>query len=142
LSLSFCLECFPSFTAPPVLGPVPAGSLSACILAAGVIGLLAVYRCARMVVNYDGEPFVVGLIFRNAEIYKLPAAPPAGVAGKDLPKPPVTAFEGGPGGGKGQFDNPHGIAVDSAGNIFVADTGNGRIQKFSPKGNFVTSLAN
>ena len=57
-----------------------------------------------------------------------------------MSKTPVTAFEGGHGNGKGQFDNPHGIAVDSAGNIFVADTGNGRIQKFSPNGTFVTSI--
>ena len=30
----------------------------------------------------------------------------------------------------GQFDQPRGIAVDSSGNVFVADTGNNRIQKF------------
>jgi len=58
-----------------------------------------------------------------------------------IPGSPVTAFEGGHGKGKGQFENPHGIAVDSAGNIFVADTGNGRIQKFSPNGTFVASIA-
>jgi DNA-binding beta-propeller fold protein YncE len=49
-------------------------------------------------------------------------------------------FEGRQGIGKGQFDNPHGLAVDSAGNIFVADTGNGRIEKFSPNGTFLTSI--
>src|SRR5439155_1475962 len=65
---------------PPVLGRVLAGALTACILAAGVIDLLAVYRSARMEVNYEREPLVRGLVFRNAEIYKLPASPPAGVA--------------------------------------------------------------
>ena len=141
LLIAYGLWWLSKLKTPPVLGRVLAGALTACILAAGVIDLLAVYRSARMGVNYEREPLVRGLVFRNAEIYKLPASPPAGVAGKDLPKPPVTAFEGGPGGGKGQFDNPHGIAVDSAGNIFVADTGNGRIQKFSPNGTFVTSIA-
>ena len=52
----------------------------------------------------------------------------------------MTAFQGGKGTGKGQFDNPRGLAVDSAGNIFVADTDNGRIEKFSPNGIFITSI--
>jgi tripartite motif-containing protein 71 len=37
----------------------------------------------------------------------------------------------------GQFDGPRGIAVDSSGNVFVGDTGNDRIQKFSNTGNFI-----
>ena len=35
------------------------------------------------------------------------------------------------GSGNGQFDSPTGIAVDSGGNIYVADTGNNRVQVFS-----------
>lgn len=38
----------------------------------------------------------------------------------------------------GQFLIPEGIDIDSAGNIFVADTGNSRIQKFDSDGNFIT----
>ncbi len=57
-----------------------------------------------------------------------------------MSKTPVTAFEGGQGNGKGQFDGPRGIAIDTAGNIFVADTNNGRIEKFSPSGVFITSM--
>ena len=49
-------------------------------------------------------------------------------------------FEGGKGTGKGQFDSPTAMAVDRNGNILVADTGNGRIEKFSPKGNFLSSI--
>ncbi|MCJ7624259.1 MAG: hypothetical protein MUO76_12210 [Anaerolineaceae bacterium] len=37
----------------------------------------------------------------------------------------------------GQFSDPDNIAVDSAGNIFVADRTTGRIQHFDPQGNFV-----
>jgi DNA-binding beta-propeller fold protein YncE len=48
--------------------------------------------------------------------------------------------KGGKGNGKGQLDSPTGIAVDGNGNILVADTINGRIQKFSPSGTFVTSI--
>ena len=40
---------------------------------------------------------------------------------------------------KGQFTFPHSLAVDNLGNIYVGDTGNKRIQKFSPNGTFLTS---
>src|SRR5207244_7430284 len=49
-------------------------------------------------------------------------------------------FQGGKGAEKGQFDSPTGIAVDGNGNILVADTGNGRIEKFSPTGTFLSSV--
>ena len=51
---------------------------------------------------------------------------------------------GGPSGreiggtGDGQFQNPEGIAVDSSDNVYVADSGNSRIQKFDSNGNFIT----
>jgi uncharacterized protein (TIGR03663 family) len=40
--------------------------------------------------------------------------------------------------GDGQFSQPWGIAVDSAGFVYVADTWNHRIQKFTGEGQFVT----
>jgi len=40
---------------------------------------------------------------------------------------------------EGQFTNPHSLAVDKFGNIFVGDTGNKRVQKFSPNGTFMLS---
>jgi YYY domain-containing protein len=55
---------------------------------------------------------------------------------------------GSKGGDKSQFNpysdtavgtGPGGLAVDAAGNIYVADTWNHRIQKFDKDGNFVTS---
>jgi DNA-binding beta-propeller fold protein YncE len=51
-----------------------------------------------------------------------------------------TMFAGGKGSGKGEFDAPTAIAVDPNGNVLIADTGNGRIEKFSPTGTFVTSI--
>ncbi len=42
------------------------------------------------------------------------------------------------GAGTGQFAYPFGIAVDSSGNIYVADNNNNRIQKFSSSGAYIT----
>jgi len=39
---------------------------------------------------------------------------------------------------KGQFKHPTDIAVDSKNNIYVADSGNSRIQKFDDNGKFIT----
>jgi DNA-binding beta-propeller fold protein YncE len=49
-------------------------------------------------------------------------------------------FQAGKGTGQGEFDYPTGIAVDPNGNLLVADSGNGRIEKFSSNGKFVTSI--
>ena len=43
---------------------------------------------------------------------------------------------GTPGSGNGQFQVPFGIAVDSGGNIYVADTSSSRVQVFNPSGVF------
>ena len=43
---------------------------------------------------------------------------------------------GGPGAGPGQLANPSNLALDSAGNVFVADPGNARIQRFTGAGVF------
>lgn len=42
-----------------------------------------------------------------------------------------------PGTCDGKFNAPSGIAVDVAGNVYVADTGNNRIQVFDPSGVFI-----
>jgi sugar lactone lactonase YvrE len=48
-----------------------------------------------------------------------------------------TEVFGSGGTGAGQFESPKGIALDSSGNVWVADTGNNRIQKFNSKGEFL-----
>jgi DNA-binding beta-propeller fold protein YncE len=52
---------------------------------------------------------------------------------------PFLTTWGSEGDGEGQFRNPQGIAVDSAGNVYVADTNNHRIQKFSPSGTLLAT---
>ena len=46
---------------------------------------------------------------------------------------------GGPGVNDGQFTIPRNVAVGPNGNIYVADSGNHRIQAFDAEGNFLTS---
>ena len=71
-------------------------------------------------------------------IYKIPDVPPSKLS--SVPEGVINMFEGGRGSGKGQFDSPTGIAVDRSGNVLVADTGNGRIEKFSPVGAFLSAI--
>lgn len=46
-----------------------------------------------------------------------------------------------PGKGLGEFDKPSGVALDASGNIFVADTNNGRVQKLRPDGTPLLAFA-
>ena len=49
----------------------------------------------------------------------------------------LTSQWGSLGSGEGQFYSPTGIARDSSGDIYIADSNNHRIQKFSPDGAFI-----
>ncbi len=51
--------------------------------------------------------------------------------------PSDTCKSGSFGGGNGQLYNPRGVAVDAAGNVYVAEEYNHRIQKFDSNGNFL-----
>jgi len=54
----------------------------------------------------------------------------------EVPGEPLGIY-GAPGSGPGQLRSPTGLAVDVAGNLYIADSGNGRIQKWSPGGTFL-----
>ena len=56
-----------------------------------------------------------------------------------VPKGAANMFRGGRGSGEGQFDSPTAITVDRNGNVLVADTGNERLEKFSPTGSFISA---
>lgn len=47
---------------------------------------------------------------------------------------------GSSGNGPGEFGKPHGIAVDATGNVYVADTGNSRVQVFDSGGSLLWSI--
>ena len=47
---------------------------------------------------------------------------------------------GEPGTGPGQLNTPHSIATDDAGNVYVADRGNGRIQVFDSAGRYLREI--
>jgi sugar lactone lactonase YvrE len=53
----------------------------------------------------------------------------------------VIAGGSGTGAGSAQFNNPYGIFVDAAGNLFVADRSNHRIQKWAPGATSGTTVA-
>jgi phosphodiesterase/alkaline phosphatase D-like protein len=44
------------------------------------------------------------------------------------------------GSGNGQFNQPHGVAVDGHGDVFVVDTNNNRVQEFSATGKYITQF--
>ena len=53
----------------------------------------------------------------------------------------VAGFLDGP-GASAQFNFPRGVAVDGAGNVFVADRANNRIRRVDPSGNVTTVAVN
>jgi sugar lactone lactonase YvrE len=62
------------------------------------------------------------------------------LAGTTGPADSAPAFDrkwGSTGTGNGQFDVPGAVAIDGAGNVFVADRDNDRIQRFDADGTFV-----
>ena len=76
--------------------------------------------------------------YNGLVIYKVPETSPPKLSA--LPEGVTNMFEGGRGAGKGELDSPMGIAVDPNGNVLVADTNNGRIEKFSPTGTFLSII--
>ena len=89
----------------------------------------------RVAVDAAGDLFIADAA--NQRIRKVdPAGTITTVAGKG------TAAFGGDGGPatSAQLYNPAGVAVDAAGNLFIADTGNQRIRKVDPAGT-ITSVA-
>jgi DNA-binding beta-propeller fold protein YncE len=82
-------------------------------------------------VAVDGLGHVYVADTQNNRIQKLSST------GRFLAKWGHNGGDGTPGTGNGEFTDPRGVAVDDAGNVYVADHGNNRLQKFSPTGRFL-----
>ena len=92
-------------------------------------------------VQYAGEPFnqVTNVaVLRDGSMYVADGYGNARVHRFDAEGNLAFSW-GGPGSAPGQFNLPHGIAVDSAGTVYVADRENSRIQLFSPAGEYLRS---
>lgn len=86
-----------------------------------------------------------GADYWQIAIYKVPEnadfVPPSSGAMPEGAQPQGgNVFEGAQGKDNGQFNFPRGLTVDGAGNIYVADTNNDRLQKFSPAGAFLSVM--
>ncbi len=76
-----------------------------------------------------------GFVLLNTECDSIPFR--LDIAAQARERPAFVAQWGSQGDASGQFDRPNGIAVDQAGNVFVSDSGNLRVQKFGQDGNYI-----
>ncbi len=64
------------------------------------------------------------------------------ITNDDCPGVTLLTAWGSVGSGNGQFNTPIGVAVDAAGNVYVTEEVNQRIQKFDSNGNFLLKWGN
>src|SRR4029077_310489 len=83
------------------------------------------HRPTNMALAEDGAIYVTDG-YGNARVHKF------------APNGRLLLSWGEPGGGPGQFNLPHGIAVDRDGRVYVADRENSRVQVFTPEGEYLT----
>lgn len=84
-----------------------------------------------LVAGEDGQVFVIDAGRHRIQVVQALQPLVADINGE-----PLRTF-GSRGKGKGQFENPTGIALDARGRVLVADAALRRIQVFSPKGKLV-----
>jgi len=63
-----------------------------------------------------------------------------GPAPEARPAPTYASSLGSPGSEEGQLDSPGGVAIHSSGDVWVADKGNDRIERFGPDGQFLSAF--
>lgn len=85
-------------------------------------------------VGVDGAGSVYTTEFNNNRVQKFSGA---GVGAAQVPDLLLLQW-GSSGSGNGQFDNPSGMATDAAGNVYVTDSNNNRVEKFTSAGAYLT----
>ncbi len=98
------------------------------------VALPKIYSQNSIAKDQQGNTYIAGM--RESKIYKLDTSGKVSVyAGND-----TAAFKDGS-LTEAQFRNPYAVAVDSLGNVFVADSGNNAIRKISPQTGLVSTFA-
>lgn len=87
--------------------------------------------------NFFGAYTAVQIASDSAGNVYVPFAPSNEVRKLDPSGNQLQAFTG---SGSSALNGPAGVAVDSSGNVYVADTGNGRLVEFSSTGAFIMAL--
>jgi DNA-binding beta-propeller fold protein YncE len=85
-------------------------------------GYIRMQRIRRVSVALAMVALAIGMVASSASAF---------------PKYVYSSSFGSEGSGSGQFKNPEGMTSDSAGNVYVADYSNNRIEKFNSKGEFL-----
>jgi YYY domain-containing protein len=87
----------------------------------------------------DGAVTIYQTLYFPPVLKEVEGAEGAETQGTPITVPRVNIFELGYGEDFGEYNEPRGIALDTKGNIYVADFRNYRIQKFDKNGIFVTA---
>jgi sugar lactone lactonase YvrE len=77
---------------------------------------------------------------RPRYVLKVNASTSAGFNGMPMAAPTYASSLGSAGTGKGQFASVRGTVVDSQGNLWAVDRGNGRVEEFNAKGEYLSQF--
>ncbi|MCH7488622.1 MAG: TIGR03663 family protein [Chloroflexi bacterium] len=101
-----------------------------------LLGTWREYLIDRVVANATSTPNMIAFFPKEFDI-QVPRPQPRAGDSTPLPAESVTVI-GGAGAEPGQFSQPAGLAIDAAGNLYVADTLNQRVQRIAPDGTIDT----